>query len=164
MLIPFENMPKTSRIWIYQGNRDISESENQYISSILKTKMEGWAAHGAALLSSYKIFHNRFVVLALDENQNAASGCSIDASTHWFKELGAALNINFFDRSIAYLFEDEIHTVDLLGIKKAISDDLISAETTTFNNLINTLGDFEQNWKVPASKSWLKKYFLPVSV
>jgi hypothetical protein len=164
MLIPFENMPKTSRIWIYQANRNFSETEIQKISSVLLIKMEAWAAHGASLLSAFNIFHNRFVVVALDENQNAASGCSIDASTHWFKELGADLNINFFDRSIAYMFDNEIHTVDLLGVKKAVSDEMISAETITFNNLINTLGDFEQNWKVPASKSWLKKYFVPVSV
>ncbi len=84
----FDKMPATSRIWIYQASRNVSESEIQTISSVLDIKMEAWAAHGAALLSAFKIFHNRFVVIALDENQNAASGCSIDASTHWFKELG----------------------------------------------------------------------------
>jgi hypothetical protein len=160
----FENMPDTSRIWIYQANRNILESEIQTISSVLNEKMDGWAAHGASLLSAFKIFHNRFVVLALDENQNAASGCSIDASTHWFKELGAELNINFFDRSIAYLVDNEIHTVDLLGIKKAVSEELIIAESIIFNNLINILSDFEQNWQMRASKSWLKKYFVPASV
>jgi hypothetical protein len=159
----FEKMPPSSRIWIYQANRNISESELQTISSVLTTKMEVWAAHGASLLSAFKIFHNRFIVIALDENQNAASGCSIDASTHWFKELGQQLNINFFDRSIAYLIDNEIHTVDLLGIKKAVSEELINADTIIFNNLVNTLIDFEQNWKMQASKSWLKKYFVPVS-
>lgn len=163
MLIPFENMPQTSRIWIYQASRNIAKSEVQTIVSVLDIKMEGWAAHGAALLSAYKIFHSRFVVIALDENQNAASGCSIDASTHWLKDLGAELNINFFDRSLAYLADNEIHTVDLLGIKKAVSDELINADTIIYNNLIKTLSDFDQNWQLQASKSWLKKYFLPVS-
>jgi hypothetical protein len=128
----------------------------------LLAKMEAWAAHGAALLSSFKIFHNRFVVVALDENLNAASGCSIDASTRWFKELGIEIGIDFFDRSIAYLADNEIHSIDLLGIKKAVADESIHSETLIFNNLTNSLSDFNQNWKVKASESWLKKYFTTI--
>ncbi|MDZ7936146.1 MAG: hypothetical protein U5M51_14505 [Emticicia sp.] len=50
---------------------------------------------------------------------NAASGCSIDASTRWFKELGDALNIDFFDRSQAYFEGDEIKTFSIFSVEKS---------------------------------------------
>jgi hypothetical protein len=145
MYISFEQIPSSARIWIYQANRAITDSERHEIENTLKPAVSQWAAHGASLLASVKVLHNRFVIIALDENQNEASGCSIDASTRWFKELGNRLNIDFFDRSQAY--------VDESG--------LISPDTIIFvnNNNIHTLADLAGQWKVKASESYLKRFF-----
>jgi hypothetical protein len=161
MYIPFEQIPSSARIWIYQANRTITDTEVSEIENTLKPAVTQWAAHGAALLASVKVLHNRFVVIALDENQNEASGCSIDASTRWFKELGNRYTIDFFDRSQAYLDGNEIKTFSIFQPKKAIESGLVSADTLIFvnNNNIHTLGDLTNNWKVKASESYLKRFF-----
>ncbi len=161
MYISFEQIPSSARIWIYQANRTITDNELNEIENTLKPAVSQWAAHGASLLASVKVLYNRFVVIALDENQNEASGCSIDASTRWFKDLSNRLNIDFFDRSQAYLDGEEIKTFSIFQPKKAIESGLISPDTIIFvnNNNIHTLSDLSSHWKVKASESYLKRFF-----
>ena len=161
MYISFEQIPQSARIWIYQANRTLTNAEVSEVETTLKPAVTQWAAHGASLLASVKVLNNRFVVIALDENQNQASGCSIDASTRWFKELGNRLNIDFFDRSQAYIDGDEIKAFSIFQPKKAIESGLISADTILFvnNNNLHTLADLSNNWQVKASESYLKRFF-----
>lgn len=161
MYISFEQIPQSARIWIYQANRTLTDAEISDIETTLKPAVSQWAAHGASLLASVKVLHKRFVVIALDENQNEASGCSIDASTRWFKELSNRLNIDFFDRSQAYLDGDQIKTFSIFQPKKAIENGLITADTILFvnNNNLHKLADLSTQWKVRASESYLKRFF-----
>ena len=106
--------------------------------------------------------HNRFVIIALDQSFNDASGCSIDASTHWFKELGEALNVDFFDRSQAYLEGNEIKTFSVFQAKKAVESELVSPETIIFNNnTLATLSDLSNKWQIKAVDApTLKRFFV----
>ena len=95
MYIDFDKISQNARIWVYQTNHQLADNEIVAIENYLKPAVNQWAAHGASLLVSAKVLHNRFVIIALDQDMNEASGCSIDASTRWFKELGEALNVDF---------------------------------------------------------------------
>lgn len=164
MKIPFENMPAYAKIWVYQTDKNLTRHESETIEASLNEQVNEWAAHGAPLMGAFKILHNRFVIIAVDETYNGTSGCSIDASTNWLKMLGQNLNINFFDRSIAYLSTDDLKTVDFLKVKNEIAQGNINSETIIFNNLVNTISDFQQNWKIKAEDSWLKKHFVTLPV
>ena len=162
MYIDFDKIPQNARIWVYQANRQLTDNEAITIGDYLKPAVNQWAAHGASLLASAKVLHNRFVIIALDQNMNAASGCSIDASTHWFKELGETLNIDFFDRSQAYFDGDEIKTFSVFQSKKAVESGLLLPETIIFNN--NTLekfSDLSNGWQIKAIEApTLKRFFV----
>jgi hypothetical protein len=54
MYIPFEILPEDSRIWIYQSNRKFSDAEFAEIEGIAFF-LDGWAAHGTSLESSYQL-------------------------------------------------------------------------------------------------------------
>jgi hypothetical protein len=164
MYIDFDKIPQDARVWVYQTNRQLTDNEVVTIENFLKPAVNQWAAHGASLLASAKILYNRFVIIALDEIQNEASGCSIDASTRWFKELGEALNVDFFDRSQAYFDGDEIKTFSVFQAKKAVENELISAETIIFNNnTLATLSDLSDKWKIKAIDApTLKRFFVKI--
>jgi hypothetical protein len=55
MYVPFEDLPEDSRIWIYQSNRKFSDAEFSEIETALQSFLEGWAAHGTSLESSYQL-------------------------------------------------------------------------------------------------------------
>ncbi len=157
----FEKMSVHSRIWIYQTDRLLTAKEENISSYFLKNAIENWAAHGEPLLASFKIEYNRFVIIAADDAHHAPSGCSIDASTRWLKELGEQLNIDFFDRSLAYLDGKEIKTVEVFKLKNAIENGLLTSESLVFNNsTIQSISQLISAWKIPAFKlPFLSKYF-----
>ncbi|SOE22143.1 hypothetical protein SAMN06298216_2591 [Spirosomataceae bacterium TFI 002] len=165
MFIDFEKMPINSRIWIYQADRKLTANESNKASYFIKSEIEGWGAHGTPLSASFKIEYDRFVVIALDENVAQASGCSIDASTHWLKQLGEEYGINFFDRSLAYFENKEIKTVSVFQLKKAVEEGVLKSDTIVFNNTATKYTDLINKWKVRAdSFAYTSKFFKAIAV
>ena len=156
MYLPIEQMPDHSRVWVYQANRPFSVSETQAIENYLTPALTQWAAHGAGLNASFEIRFQQVIVIAVDETINAASGCSIDASTRWFKEMGADLGIDFFDRSTAVVDGDEVTLLPLTALKNnpllTTSKDVIPLQT-------ESLGAYRSGWLQRADTTWLKRFF-----
>lgn len=160
MYISFDELPETARVWIYQSNRTLTASEQTIVADDLTKATEQWAAHGAPLKSSFKIVEDRFVIISADESFNAASGCSIDASTHWLKDLGNHLNINFFDRALLFKsVGEELKEANPFGVKKLIESGEILPETLLYTQQVANLAALA-NWPVPAaSVTQYKRFF-----
>lgn len=160
MWIPFDQLPDTARVWIYQAARLLTDAEVAVIETDLQPAVDSWAAHGTPLLGSAQLRHNRFLIVAVDEGHHLPSGCSIDSSVRWVRQIGQALNTDFFDRSAAFVTTDgAIETITLPQIKAAVADGRITPETTVFNNLVATKTDLLNHWQIKATDSWLKRYF-----
>ena len=165
MWISFNQLPDTARVWIYQSARPLTDAEVSAIENDLQAAVDSWAAHGTPLLGSAQLLHNRFLIVAADEAHHQPSGCSIDASVRWVREIAQTLNTDFFDRSAAYVTTDgSIETVALPQIKAAVVAEQITPETTVFNNLVATKADLLNNWQIKAGDSWLKRYFKNIAV
>jgi hypothetical protein len=160
MYIPFKEMPSSSRIWIYQADRVLSPADITQIDERCQEFLSGWAAHGSPLKSSSQVFHDKFLVICVDENHSQASGCSIDASVSLIRSIEAGLKINFFDRSkVCFMVGDEIFDSPLADIKKHIESGKISPSILTFNNLVTNIESLNHEWLIKAENSWLKRYF-----
>ena len=46
----------------------------------------------------------------------------------------------------------------LSDFRKMAKDKAVSKNTIVFNNLVTTIGDFNENWEVPASESWHNRF------
>jgi len=159
MYVSFEQLPQESRVWIYQADKSFSKEEEKIISDSLQNFCAQWKVHGNPLNTSFKIEYNQFIVLAVDESTEGASGCSIDSSVRVFKELSQQLGIDFFDRTkVAFLINDEIKLFALQKLAALFQSGELSVSTITFNNLVSDKISFEKNWKTPSEKSWLAKY------
>lgn len=160
MYLAFEALPNHSRVWIYQSDRKLKEQEINLAQEQALQFVEQWAAHGAPVQGSYKILHNQFLVLAVNEDITQPSGCSIDSSVKFIKNLEQAIGVNFFDRTkVAFLKEGDVFQVSLNHIKTNIEEGIINSQTQTFNNLVQSKEELENNWVIPAGSSWIKRYF-----
>lgn len=160
MLIPFDQMPKTARIWIYQADRSLTEAQQKAITQTTSQFVDQWAAHGNPLKSAFQLLYDQFLVIAVDESYNEASGCSIDASVGLVKHLEKELEVSFFDRTqVAFLVENQVFSRSMKDIKELVTTGEVSEDTLTFNNLVANVGQLDNEWLVPAGNSWLKRYF-----
>ena len=146
MWVNFDELPLQSRVWVFQSNRIMSPSEQSSIDAAVKQFVQKWSTHGVQMLASHVLYHNCFVVIAADEQKQAASGCSIDSFTALFKAFGTQYNLSFFDRfSIAHKSGDEVVISDLDDFKQLIDDGYINQDTLVFNNLIDQDKIYIQN-------------------
>ena len=164
MYIPFEQLPDQSRVWVYQANRPLMANEIEQISSFFIHEMNAWAAHGAPLNASFEIRFNQVIIIAVNEDVNEASGCSIDASTRWFKSLGETLQIDFFDRQIAKIQGEQISLIPMTSIKEFILSAHLLEEDFIIPPQTSDLGQYRNQWLQTVRESWLKKYLAKSSV
>ena len=159
MLVDFNTLPEESRIWIYQANRSFSDQEISEIEEKLKIFIENWTAHGSDLESGFIIKYKRFIVIALNQNLNKATGCSIDASVHFIQQLEKDYNVDLMDKmNVSYKQGDYIAYKTLLDFKKMAKDKAVSKHTIVFNNMVANIAEFNENWEVPASESWHSRF------
>ena len=98
MLVEFNTLPEDSRIWIYQANRSFSETELEAIKEKLNIFITNWTAHGSDLNAGFDIRYKRFIILAVDQDSQAATGCSIDASVHFIQQLEKEYGVDLMDK------------------------------------------------------------------
>ncbi|MCK0179180.1 ABC transporter ATPase [Flavobacteriaceae bacterium S0862] len=159
MLVDFNTLPETSRVWIYQANRSFTEQEIEEISSKLDTFIEKWTAHGGDLHSGYEIKYKRFIVIGLNQNLNLATGCSIDASVHFIQQLEKEYNVDLMDKmNVSYKQGEFIAYKPLTDFRKMAKDKAVSKNTIVFNNLVANKAEYQENWEVPASESWHSRF------
>lgn len=160
MYIPFDEIDFGARIWVYQSNKELSHDQVGTLNETLKAAVNQWDAHGKPLVASFKVFHNRFVVLAVDESHEMPSGCAIDKSVSWLREAGIAMNVDFFDRSVAWINSmGHIRLAKISEVRGLIFEEEILPSTQVFDNLVATKAQWMKRWKVSAESTWLKKFF-----
>lgn len=155
MYIEFNNLPSSARVWIYQSNRAFAADEIETITQLLTDFSNSWNNHGEGLKSSFTIKYNQFIVLGIDENHHEASGCSIDSSVQIIKKIEKLIDVNLFDRmKTAFKIEEHINMVSIADFQKYVKEGKINSETIVFNNMVETIADFNTKWEVSAEKSW----------
>jgi len=165
MYLPFESLPDHSRVWVYQANRNFSATEKNQLSKGLTDLCEQWAAHGTPLHTSFTIAFDRFVIMAVDEQQHGASGCSIDGSVRYLKGLQNELGLDFFDRSnVAFLQNSNVVVYPLVDLKSLFEIRTLSAQMIAFNNLVATKAEWKLNWQQPVANSWMARYLPKTAV
>ena len=107
------------------------------------------------------MFFGQFIILMADETTVAVSGCSTDSSVRLIKEIEQKFGVNMFDRqNLAFAIEGKVQLLPMAQIPWGIEKGFIKEDTLYFNNLAATKEQLENNWLVPAGKSWLgSRYF-----
>ncbi|QLE00292.1 ABC transporter ATPase [Galbibacter sp. BG1] len=159
MFVAFNELSESARVWIYQANRSFTEEEIKELNLKLQSFLGEWTAHGANLKASFEIRYKRFIIIALDQEFNAASGCSIDASVRFIQQLEKDYNVDLLDKmNVSYRQGDFIAYKPLIDFKKMAKDRAVSQNTIVFNNLVTNKEEYQNYWEVPARDSWHARF------
>jgi len=154
-MIALENLPEHSRLWFFQCDRFLTESEHLRVEEGIQTFITDWESHGAKMAAGFALYHKSLLIVALDEAQAPASGCGIDKCFRVVDQLSKTLSINFLSRTTV-LFQSksgmELAPLNQFwAMKKA---GLIDLSTLVVDTTIGKLGDlppsglkrFDQTW------------------
>lgn len=149
-----------ARIWIYQADRILNGQEVACINKKLEKWQSEWNTHGKTLYNDAWVEDNLFLILAVDESRQPASGCSIDSSVHFIRKLGARINVDFFDR-MNFAYQDNGGHTQLTTSKelpKLYEKGLVDDETLFYDTTRNTKGDWKRGKLIPLKDSWHKRF------
>ena len=143
------------RVLIYPASRKLKALEVKQITEKLFDFLPTWNAHGKPLSSSFKIDFSQFIIITVDEEKEAVSGCSIDALNEIMREMDKDFELGLFDRMKAcYLENNEVKTLKLSDFRNAVKNNELALDIEVFdfskNSYVNYLSDF----KLPLRRSW----------
>ena len=119
-----------------------------------------WTSHGAALRAAAGFRHRWFLVIGLDEAGAGASGCSIDASVRFVRELETALGVRLLDKGqLAFAGPDGVTLLERRALKPAVAAGTLGPATPYFDNTVATKAALDARWPAPAGRTWLARYF-----
>ena len=152
-----EGLHPESRVWVYHSDSVFTDAETTQINSEILSFCKEWASHGSMLRATGKVLLNRIVLLMVDETMAGASGCSIDSSVAFVKNVGLKYNVNLFDRMlITYLDGQVPRTTTLTNLAGELADK--QDEVLVFDNLVKTKKDLMESGLVPVSQSWVARF------
>ena len=153
MLADFHTLPDSSRIWLYASEKALTTDQQNHILTYIAEHLKGWNAHKVPLTAGVTILENHFTVIALDENKNGASGCSIDTLQKTIQELEKDLSIALMNRLNVFCKIGEI-----IKVIPSFKLGVIANEDTLFYDLTIQRKEELSNYLKPIKEGWAKSY------
>jgi len=147
------------RVIIYPASRTFTPKESKVITEKLYDFLATWAAHGKPLSSSFKIEKNQFIVVCVDEEKEAASGCSIDSLGTVMREIDQEFQLGLFDRMKATFIQDgKTKTLKLQDFRSGLKNGTIPHDIEVFDFSKNSYMAFLSDFLLPLKRSWAAIY------
>lgn len=155
-LVEMDDLPDTARVWVYGADRDIDEAGASQLLSTTDEFLAQWKAHGAPLTSARQWSDSRFLLIAVDQKQEGASGCSIDGLFRALKAMGQALGAQIVTSGLVY-FRDRggrIRSVARDEFTRLAGLGEIDDDTEVFDLSVTTAGEHRARFRSRAANSW----------
>lgn len=158
MLVPIHELPPQTRVWIYAATQPLTDEQARDIRGLLLRFVDQWTSHNHQLRGSAELLHNRFLLLFVDESSAGASGCSIDASVRFMKQIEETYGVDLFDRlHFTYSEGSTVHTVPREEFEQLYAAGRITDQTPVFDTLVATKADLERGFIKPLAESWHRR-------
>ena len=152
----FESLPDSSRVWVYGADRPLDTRATEKLLAETDAFLAGWQAHGVDLVSARDWSDGRFLTVAVDQEREGASGCSIDVLFRALKALEESVGARLVTSGLVYFRgrDGEIRAVTRDEFGDAASRGEIDADTEVFDLSVTTLGEWRGRFRSRAGDSW----------
>lgn len=159
MLVSFDKLPLNSRVWVYSSNRKFIQKEIISIRKDLENFLSNWTSHNQNLETGFELRYDRFIIIAVNQEINNASGCSIDNCVRFIKKLENKYEVDLLDKmNVIYKQDKHLYHKKLNEFITMYKNNSVSLNTVVFNNLVNTISEYKFKWEIPVKESWHKRF------
>ncbi len=154
--VPFEVLPGHGRLWVFPASRTLTDVEARACLEAVDEFLASWAAHGVPLKSGRELREGRFLLVGVDVDAEAPSGCSIDALVNRLRDFGGEFRVMLIDHQPVW-FRDgtEIRTLSRAEFRALVADGGIGADVPVFDTSLTRVeqarvGELERS----ATETW----------
>ena len=151
-------LPDHARVWIFQADRFLTDEETAKLEEAGERFAAQWRAHGKELSAEFGTVDNLFVVMAIDEKMEGASGCSIDTFMLFIQDAEREIGLSLTNRlCFAGVVDGETKVIRSAEAKTYVDAGSLTGDTPVFDTLVSSLGELRNGWLKPASALWVKR-------
>jgi len=163
-LVAFSSLPGDARVWVFGSADELSaESESDLLSAV-DGYLEDWRAHGSPLTVARDWRDGRFLAIAVDQRDEHASGCSLDALFRVLRDLETRIGTSLLGGSRVYFRapNGSVQVADRTGFAEQAQAGSIDGNTRVFDLSVQTAGEWRDRFETGAAESW-HRALLPVA-
>ena len=149
--IDISQLPDQSRIWIFGISPALDPRKTSRLLAVVDDFLDGWAAHGQAIVSARDLLYGSFLIIAVDL-RSETSGCSIDRMFGLLQQLERELGIAILDPNRIF-YRNPDGAVDCMTRRQFQEGG--EANILVFDTVTERLGAIRSGaWQRPAQDSW----------
>lgn len=153
MLIDFNIISDSSKLWVYGSEKKMTLKQQQYIVYSIGKYLKGWEYHTNPLIAAVTILENRFLIVALDTSEYGVGGCSIDSLQRAIQDVEKELDISLLNRlNVFCKMENEIQCIPSSKLKGIVNGD------TYFYDLTIQKKSEISSYLKPIKEGWCKRF------
>ena len=152
----FTKLPDSARVWVYGADKPLDAAATDLLLEETDRFLKGWKAHGVDLHSARDWSDDRFLTVAVDQEREGASGCSIDTLFRALKGLEKQLGANLVTSGLVYFRgrDGQIRAVTRDDFTDLAAKGEIDGKTEVFDLSVTTLGEWRGRFRSLAEDSW----------
>jgi hypothetical protein len=152
----FESLPDSSRVWVYGADRPVDAAGTNKLLAATDAFLAQWKAHGVDLTSARNWGDDRFLTIAVDQEQEGASGCSIDGLFRSLKALENDIGVKLVTSGLVYFRgrDGQIKAVTRDEFSSLAAQGEVDAGSQVFDLSVTTLGEWRARFRSRAADSW----------
>lgn len=159
--VEFDALPDHGRLWVFPVSRRLNEEEGRRLLGEVDDFLDGWAAHGMPLHSARQLVEGQFLVVGVDVDAEAPSGCSIDALVRSLAGVAQGLDITLHDQtSVRYRDGDEVRTVSRAEFREMVERGALAPDVRVFDTTLVRVDQLRDGGlEAPARETWHGRAF-----
>jgi hypothetical protein len=159
-LVPFSEMPDDARVWAFGAAAPVDPIDAAKLLAAVDAYLLQWKAHGHPLTTARDWRDERFLIVAVDQRTEGASGCSIDGLYRALRGHEQAVGTSIIAGGLLF-FRDALGLVHALtrdDFERLAVTGGATAETPVFDTTVTTAGDYRMRFELPAGESWHRSF------
>jgi hypothetical protein len=159
--ISFDALPGHGRLWVFPATRDLTDAEANAFLTAVDDFLATWSAHGAALRSGRELIERRFLLVGVDVDAEAPSGCSIDALMTRLRAVGDSMGVALIDHAPVWFRQaGSIRTLSRPEFRALAAEGDVDADVHVFDTTLTRIDDFRAGkLERPATDTWHGRTF-----
>ncbi len=154
-----DTMPAHARVWIYKSAKAFTPEQREAILERGAAFTGGWATHGTALDACVDVLFDHLIVVAVDEQQAEASGCSIDKSVRFVLDLERELGLPLTDRMVVlYETDGAVKVCRVPEVEGLLRSGALLPGTMVLDDLVGTVAEVRARLRAPLRDTWLSRF------
>lgn len=153
VLSEIDHFQPNAKVWIYMSDRNFTDDEVEQIQKRIDLFVHEWKSHGQGILAYGRLIYNQILIFIVDESKSTVSGCSIDSSVRFVKEISTFYKVDFFKRNLTYIDDNAIKIKELEEVKN------LNTNVLVINPFFKDLEEFRSSFLVPIEQSKYAKVY-----